>query len=128
MVVELGPIADVLGWVPGTPRVDYAVNDVETLMGVSDVATATDLPAVRTLARLCIWRAAEAWLASRYDITTEGQSLKLSQAWDHAKEMVTRYELEAGSLPGGFGTGSIQVDAITRSADPYAVVTTASEF
>ena len=131
MCVELGPIADVLGWVPGTPRVEHAVYAAARLLDVSDVSTLTDMAALEAVARLSIWRAAEGSLSSTYDITTDGQSLKRDQLWQHAKAMVARYEDECARLgiSTASGSGAVTIHAVTRSEDPYALpAATGAEF
>jgi hypothetical protein len=128
MVVELGAgtpgdgVAGVLGWVPGSPRVEYAVHAVARVFNVSDVATVTNMAALEAVARLSIWRAAEAALVVAYDYTTEGQSSKLDQLWQHAKAMVARYEGQCAALGVDVGTGGgmVTIHAVTRSEDPYA--------
>jgi hypothetical protein len=131
MVVELGPIAAVLGWVPGTPRVEHAAYAVARLLEVTDVATLTDMLAVETVARLCIWRAAEGALSAAYDDTTDGQTLRRSQMWDHAGKMVVRYEDECARLgiDTASGSGVVTISPVVRSEDPYALpAATGAEF
>lgn len=123
MVVELGPTAEVLGWVTGTPRVEYAVHAAARLLEVTDVSTLTNMAALEAVARLSIWRAAEGAFAPAYDWTSDGQSLKRSQLFDHAQVMVARYEGQCASLGIDVGTGGgvVTIHPVTRTEDPYAI-------
>ncbi len=129
MVVELGPIADVLGWVPGTPRVEYAVYSVARSLGVAAVSAATDMAGLEAVARLTIWQGAESALVTAIDITIDNESLKRSQLSDHAKAMVIRYQdqcirLGVGDVASG---GIVTIHPVARDQDPYAAAA-ATEF
>lgn len=122
MVAELGGIAGVLSWTVGSGAVAEAASDTAVILGVA-VADATNMATLRAVARLAIWRMAEGALSVAYDETTEGQSLKRSQMWDHAKAMVTRYEGQCAALGVDVGTGGgvVTIHPVTRSEDPYGI-------
>lgn len=83
----LGPTATALGWAVGTDTAgDYAeiVNDTLLTVGVSDIASATDIEQLRAVARWQVWRWAADALASKFDISTDGQSLSRSQLHEQA--------------------------------------------
>ena len=82
-------LSGALVWSAGTPLPNsYSdmVVDILVLYGVDTMAEATELGRLRGLARLVLWRTAASALAGKYDISTDGQALKLSQMYDHAKE------------------------------------------
>ncbi len=82
METILGPTATALGWTVGTNDAGSFAEPVnETLLafGVSGIADATDIGKVRAIARWQAWRAAADALASKFDISTDGQSLSRSQ-------------------------------------------------
>lgn len=126
MVVELGTVADALGWVPGTPRVEYAVQDVAVVLGVADVATVTDIASLRALARLEIWRAARAGLVDRYRVSIDGQALDRQQMFEHVTAMLAEAEQQAAAV--GVGTAVLSINPITRTEDPYGVLASGTEF
>jgi hypothetical protein len=128
MVVELGfgtpgdGTAGVLNWVPGSPRVEYAVHDAARLLKVSDVASVTDMAALEAVARLSIWRAAEGALAHRYATVIDGESRHAEQVWEHAKSMVARYEAACARLgiATAAGAGTVKSYPVKSTESPYA--------
>ncbi len=120
MLDELGGTASALGWAFGAPQLMRAVYAVERLLGVSDVASVTDMAALEVLARLAIWRAAKAGLADRYRVSTDGQAIDRQQHFDHAALMVAEYEQQASAIGAG-GIGVVSIHPITYSEDPWAL-------
>lgn len=85
MHAVLGDVATALGWSTDDERFDEAVNDTLLAYGVDDIDDATDIPKLRALARIEAWRAATDSLASRFDLSADGQSASRSQMVEHAR-------------------------------------------
>jgi hypothetical protein len=120
-LVALGPLAAVLGWTTTVePAVVEAVNDALLAYGVADAAEATDIPKVRALARLTIWRAVARATAGNYRFSTDGQSFDRQQVHEHALAMIAEAEREGGAV--GAGPGMLVASVVRDDAsDPYAV-------
>jgi len=116
LVADLSTTATALGWTTSTTQVVQAVYDAERLLGVSDVANASDAGAVEALGRVAIWRQAVKALVNRYDLTTVGQALKRSQHYDHAVAMLAFAEQDAMAYLPIYRVG---VDAVIYPQDPY---------
>ena len=87
MASVLGPTATALVWSVGDNDAGSfaeAVNDVLLAYGVATIAEATDIGKVRAIARWQAWRWAADALASKFDISTDGQSLSRSQLYQQA--------------------------------------------
>lgn len=127
MLDELGGTASALGWEFGTPQLLRAVYAVARMLDVADVATVTDMTALEALARLSIWRAAQAGSSHRYRITTDGQTLDLQQVFDHAVLMVKHYTDQCISLgvPGVGGSGTVYQHPVEYDQDPYGMTAAA---
>ena len=83
----LGPTAEALGWTVGNDDAgDYEeiVTDTLLSLGLSDIAAATDITAVRAVARWQAWRWAADALAVKVNVATDGQSLSRSQLYEQA--------------------------------------------
>lgn len=112
MAAALGPIAATLA------ITDYseAVNDVLLAYGVTDIADATDIPRIRAMARAQAWRLAMDAASSRFDDSTDGQSMSRSQLYDHAK---AQYERAEAAAAGYLTTFAVGATPIRYTADPY---------
>lgn len=115
MLAVLGPTAAALGW---TAPAHVSEPLIETLVayGVDDIAAATDVPKLRALARWQAWEAAAEALASRYDVSTDGQALSRAQLYTHARQQAARAARQATVWLAG---GAVTVTPIRRSSDPY---------
>jgi hypothetical protein len=83
----LGPTAESLGWdVANDDAGDYAeiVTDTLLAIGITDITEATDIEQIRAVARWQAWRWAADALATKFDLSTDGQSLSRSQLYEHA--------------------------------------------
>jgi len=118
-LTELSTTGTALGWTTGTTEVVQAVSDLDRILGVSDLADATDMVAVEAVGRVVIWRWAVRALINHYDITTVGQALKRSQHYEHAVAMLLDAEREAlAYLP----SYRVAVDAVIYTQDPYGPI------
>lgn len=114
MLAVLGPTAAALGW---TAPAHVSEPLIETLVayGVDDIAAATDVPKLRALARWQAWEAAAEALVSRYDISTDGQSLSRSQLYQQARGQLRIAAQRAARYQ------TVTRTTITRTSDPYAM-------
>lgn len=119
MLSQLGTVAAVLEW--AETDADEAVTDAELMLGVTDVAAATDMKKVRAAARLAIWRAASAAVAGLHDMSADGQSLSLSQVQTMCERSLAAAEREA-SLYGLDRAYVVTHHRITRIHDPYSAL------
>lgn len=117
-VRQLGQVATALGWLPESPRVADAVHDALLAYGASTIADATDVPKLRALARLAIWRAAAAETAGHYRFGADQMSFDRQQVHAQARAMVADAEREAAAL--GVGPSALVVTAVVRPDDYYA--------
>lgn len=115
--------AAALSWTTASGAITEAVGRAERLLGVSDVADATDMAKVEAVARLVFWRAAKAGLTPAADWAVDNESLKKSQLWEHAKAMVLDAEAECADLgiAGVGGSGVVTIHPVERSEDPYGL-------
>ena len=84
MIAVLGPTATALGWSTDDDSLAEAINDTLIAIGATDVADVTDIEQVRAVARWQAWRWAADALASKFDVSTDGQSLSRSQLYEQA--------------------------------------------
>ena len=117
----IGSLADVLGWANSSSDYDEAVTDTLLAYGVDDIANATDMRKLRTLARRAVWQAAvNALVAGDFDKTAEsGASLSLSQRLTNAEARLVEATNEASVYDASYG---VQRRSIVRSYDPYTVL------
>lgn len=120
-VIALGPLAPLLGWTPETPQVAVAVEDAVLAYhgGAGLIANATDVPRLRALARVAIWRAVRDATAGYYRFSTDGQAFDRQQVHEQAVKMVAEAERDAGA----WGAGpALVVASVERddASDPYS--------
>lgn len=118
LVTELGDVGTALGWTTTTPQLVQAVSDAEVLLGVSDVATETNIPRAWAAGRVAIWRAAIRSLGAQFQYSADGQSYSRQQLQAMAKDSLAMAEADLAEQGGG---ASIKVDRVTY-ADPYAAL------
>lgn len=93
-----------------------AVNDVLSAYGVSDIADATDIAKLRTLAKVSAWRTVnDALITTAYDFSADGGSYKLSQMKAGAEKALELAEQAAGAS----AAYAIEIGTLTRPHDPY---------
>lgn len=121
-VTQLGDLATALGWVPETPQVAEAVNDalVGYFGGSGAIADATDVPKLRALGRVAVWRAAARATAGHYRFGADQMSFDRQQVHEHAVAMLGEAEREAAVF--GVGAYALVVTPVQHTADPYAYV------
>lgn len=113
----LGHTATMLGWSQAGGSFDEILNETLLTMGETDVANVTDIRQIRAIGRLQAWTAAAQALAGEYDFSADGASYSRSQAFEHAKAMVSQAQLEAAEYDPQF---SAVLDSVTYTEDPYA--------
>lgn len=121
---DVGPIGAALGWSVGGNSYDEPIIDTLLAYGVSDLADATDIAALRALARRAVWQQAVRHLASRFDFSLDQQSISRSQMQKMAKEALAAAEADvlvfASTFPGAVGgAGVVDIVPISRLHDPY---------
>lgn len=116
MIVELSDIAVALDWTPDTPEIQRAVNRTARTLG-AEIASLSDMDALEAVASWTAWEAATAALTSRYDISTDGQSLSRSQM--HAQADTRRVTARMAAMRHDPGYGVTQT-TITHANDLYA--------
>lgn len=121
MVTTLGTVAAALSWTTATPAIQESVYDAAILLGVSDVADATDIAKLRAAARLAVWRAAVGALAGMTTFSSAGSSYNLSDLQRQAKESLAVAEREA-AVHGVDPAMAARVDHIRWRHDPYATL------
>lgn len=114
MLAWLGPVADVLGW-QADADVEEALIATALALGVDDIADATDISELRAIARREVWQLATDALASRYDLSTDGQSLSRSQLYQQARGQLRLAAQRAARYQ------TVTRTTITRTSDPYAM-------
>jgi hypothetical protein len=114
---ELTDIGTVLDWDGEHAQVRRAVRDTARLLGLTDVADATNAAQVERVGAVAIWRRACLALASRYTVAEDQQSFQRSDLYKHATANLARVEAAAmGDLP----EYQAHVSRIQHTADPYA--------
>lgn len=120
-LTQLGDLATALSWAVETPSVTEAVTDALLAYGVSAIVDATDVPKLRALGRVAIWRAVARATAGHHRFGADQMSFDRQQVHEHALKMVGEAEREAAAL--GVGPYGLVVTAVVRdsASDPYAV-------
>jgi hypothetical protein len=118
MVRSLGEVAVSLGWAAESPEVVEAVWDALHLYGAETVADATNVPALRALARVAIWNAVVDSTAARHAVSVEGMTFNREQVNAQARAALARAETRAASL--GVGPLALVVSRVQHTDDPYA--------
>lgn len=116
----LGATATALGYAApsGSAGVyQEAVYDALIAYGVTDVATATDIPKIRAAAALAAWRKATNDAAAKIQFGGDGQSFSDQQIWEHCVKMLAAAEADASRYGAGLAVG---VTALRYKHDPYA--------
>jgi hypothetical protein len=119
-LTTLGPLAGVLGWTSTVyPAVVEAANDALLAYPAATIADATNVPRLRALARVAIWRAVARETAGNYRFSTDGQAFDRQQIHEHALAMVAEAEREGGAVGAG---PAMLVASVVRddTSDPYA--------
>lgn len=116
----LGLVADVLGFSPGGDtdgRASYqeAVNDALIAYGVSDIASATNIQKLRTLAEREAWRLC-LQAAGEFDFSSAGTSESRGQLYAHIEVALARAEGRASAYDPAAG---VVVTPMRYVHDPY---------
>lgn len=124
MAAELGDVATVLGWEPGNVDAgsyERAVNRTLRLYGASDIADATDMDKLESIARVAVWEQVTNATVPQYQVILDGQVLTRSQFYEHAKERLGYWTRQAGQHING---STLRFLSIERASDPYRRSTT----
>jgi len=120
-LAQLDALATALAWTTASASVTEAVNDAVLAYGVADVADATDIPKLRALARVSIWRAVARATVGYYRFGADQMSFERGQVHEHALAMIGEAEREATALGVGVGSSLIVATVVRDSdSDPYA--------
>ncbi len=114
MLAVLAELATVLGLTSAS--FDEAVNDVLIAYGVDDIAAATDVARLRSLAQVAAYRRAQTVAAGWYDFSADGGDFKRSQLLKQIGALLAGAEREALNY---VDTYSIQTGTLTWTGDPY---------
>lgn len=93
MVQAIGHVAGGLGLTAGS--FVEAVNDTINAYGVDDITEATDIPALRTLARMYAWRVAADNAADEVNVSGDGRSLGLGSLSEQISKRLEAAEEDA---------------------------------
>jgi hypothetical protein len=91
----LREVATTLGFAPGDGDYDEAVNEALLAYGVTDIAEATQIAKLRTLARREAWRQAQSAAAARFDFSADGGDYSRSQLHKQITTNLERAEADA---------------------------------
>lgn len=120
MVSVLGQMADILGWDNNTSQVVEAGNDALLELGVSNIATVTNIRGLRALGRRAIWRAVVQATTGYYAFTDVGQQqFSRQQINEQARKALELAETECLEWSPAYATSIVSV---SRPHDPYAVL------
>jgi hypothetical protein len=116
MVNELGAVGVSLGLTTSAALITQGVTAVERVLGVSDVATATDMALVESAARWQAWLAAEAAAVNQYDVKAGTSSLTRGQTFEHIRARLDStygfYLIEKARVAAATGAGVFAFAAI----------------
>lgn len=84
-----------LGTDPDAGSYTRAVYAALRMVGVSDVADATDMDALEAAARLAVWQLAMQQTAHLVTVSTDGQTINLSDLHEQAKGQFVRARFDA---------------------------------
>jgi len=117
----LGTVAAALDWTVADDAVAEAVIDALLLLGVPDIAEATDIPTLRAAARLTIWRAAVGALAGQVTFSSAGSAYNLSDLQDQAERSLAVAERDA-AVQGVDPGMTARIGHIQWRHDPYTAL------
>ena len=118
MHAVLGKTASIIGW-SSPDSYDEAVTDAAIMAGVSDVASATDIPKLRACARLAVWQAVEADTVGYHDFSEDQQSFRMHQVHIQAVAKVKEARREAAR----HGVNAVEMTSVTiKRISPYDVI------
>lgn len=92
MVGVLDSVATDLGLTTASTSIVNAVTAVERLLGVSDVASLTDMSVLEAAAAWKAWQVALGVATTKYDLKAGSADLKQSQMFDSLNALVTQAE------------------------------------
>jgi hypothetical protein len=118
-LVVLGDVGSVLGFT--TASFAEAINDTLLAYGVVDIADATDIARLRSLARVEAWKLALVGAASKYDVSDGTQSLKRSQLMGQIRAALSLAETDASAYIDD-GSSTVGRSTVVYADDPYARV------
>lgn len=121
---ELGPVADILGYQnPAGDAGIYqeAVNESLINLGISDIASVTNIRKLRAVARLQAWDMALNALSSMYDFSADGSTYNRSQMRAMAQRAVDKAMSDCYSL--GLSGYEVSIEQLRYSNDPYGFPT-----
>ncbi len=94
MLADLKDVATVLGW-STQASVQVAIDDVVLQLGISDIATATNIPQVRALARVFAWKLAVKAASAYYAFSADGGSFSREQLQAMCRQGLALSEMDA---------------------------------
>lgn len=114
-------VAAALGW--DADNFEEAVNDALVAYGVTDIADATDVAKLRTIAKVEAWRAVVDGTAADIEFTADGANFKRNQMHSQALAALERAQSEA--VAKGYISLEAAVEApaialgVMQWSDPY---------
>jgi acyl carrier protein len=123
MVNSLSGVAGALSLTTSSAAITQALTATERILGVSDVASLTDMQKLETIARWQAWEAAADTAATSFDLASSGDSLKLSQMFDQINKRLGSAldaALVYSEVQAASGAGGVMVVAsIGGTQQPY---------
>lgn len=125
LATQVEQVAGPLGWDVGSVQVLEAVNDALLDLGVSDIASVTDIRGLRALGRRAIWRAVVQATSGNYAFTDVAQqTFNRQQVNAQAREMlkIAESDCEALGLSAAASVAAVKIYRVSRPHDPYTVL------
>lgn len=124
MIAALSSVADDLGLTTASAAIGLAVTATERLLGVSDVATLTEMGKLEDIARWRAWLVALDTASSQIDLKAGSAQLWQSQMFAQIERQLARAELAAmqySEVADALAGGSVAyVASVSTGGDPYA--------
>lgn len=118
-IVQLDTLAAALTWTAASAAVLEAVTDALLAYGVADPLDATNIPKLRALTRVAIWRSVARATTGWYRFSADQMSFDRQQVHEQALAMIAEAERDAGAI--GVGAALVVATVVRDSdSDPYA--------
>jgi len=118
MHVELREVATILNWSVVEGSYAALVDNALELYGVTDISEATDIPRLRLLARVAVWRAVVTAVSLDYTFSDLGATYQRSQMVESARKILA--DLEVAAMP-YLDEYVVTKGEISSPDDPYRV-------
>jgi|SRR5579859_146334 len=127
----LDDVGGMLGWTPGSPAVQEALNDalleygettIANIVSVDGVQGTRQIRRLRALGRRAIWRAVVQATAGKYSFGDAGQTFDRKEINEMAREALKLAQTDCLEWDPAYAVGIVSVN---RPSDPYIVISDA---